>query len=297
MARETTVGLIGAGNMGMGMARNLLKAGFSLVVCDIKEEPLRALHALGARTVNTPAEIGKQCSRVLAVVLDYTQVQGVVLGAHGLKETLQKGDIFIICSTIAPQQAQELGQILEREGIVVLDAPVSGGKEGAEAGTLSVMVGGQEAAFQQCRTLFEAIGKHIYYTGSLGNGERMKAINQLLVGVHLVATAEAVALAKKSGLDPQLMYKVITQSMGNSRVFEMKAPRMIEHDFQPRGALKIFLKDLGIVGDMAEEVGASVFLTPIARQLISTACHFGLGDVDDAAVVSVLEKLAGLEDS
>ncbi|RMF88609.1 MAG: NAD(P)-dependent oxidoreductase [Nitrospinota bacterium] len=293
--RETTVGIIGVGNIGMGMAKNLLKAGFPLVACDVRQEPLRTLQDLGARIASSPREVAQASGTVLAVVLDYAQIQAVVEGPHGVKEGVREGDTFIICSTIAPQQVQEVGQALAPLGVAVLDAPVSGGREGAEAGTLSIMVGGEESTFQRCRRILEAVGEHIYYAGPLGSGEKIKAINQLLVGVHLVATAEAVVLGKKGGLDPQLVYEVINQSLGYSRVFAMKAPRMIAHDFQPRGILRIFLKDLGIVASMAEEAGSPVFLTHLSRQIFATACTLGLGEADDSAVVQVLERLAGME--
>jgi 3-hydroxyisobutyrate dehydrogenase len=225
-------------------------------------------------------------------VLDYEQNVSVLTGPEGLLENMAPGGCIFICSTISPAQARDLADLAADQGLRLLDCPVSGGQEGAMAGTLSLMIGGDRSAVEEHRGALEAISDNIYHLGNVGAGESAKAVNQLLVAVHNAATAEALLLAAKGGIDLKQMAEIISTSAGQSWIFEHRAMRMIERDFTPRGVLKILLKDTSIVSDMAESHGLILPLATAARQLFQAGVNSGLEDEDDAAVVKVLEALA-----
>jgi 3-hydroxyisobutyrate dehydrogenase-like beta-hydroxyacid dehydrogenase len=189
------IGFVGLGNMGLGMARNILKAGFPLIGYDVREEPLRAIKEIGGQIGKCPREVSEGARITIVVVLNYSQIEQVVLGEDGLQERVRPGDVIALMSTVSPGQVKELAQKLEGEKVQILDAPISGGKEGAEAGTLSIMVGGEKDAFEGCLPVFQAMGKNIRHLGGLGSGMSMKLVNNLLVAVNGLAVAEAMVLA------------------------------------------------------------------------------------------------------
>ena len=287
------VGVIGLGNIGFGMACNLLKAGFQVVVCDIRHELMDAAQKKGATIAPNVGAVGRQCSVIFSVVLDYPQNLTILGGPDGLLRNMPPGRTIFVCSTISPAQARELAEMAAKHDIRLLDSPVSGGREGAEAGTLALMIGGSREAVEEHRGVLEAVSGNIYYLGDVGMGETAKAINQVLVAVHDVAAAEALLLAARSGIDLKQMYSIINNSAGGSYMFKWRAMRMIEQDFTPHGALKILLKDTNIVLNLAESLGLPMPLTSIARQMFQAGVNQGLGDEDDAAVVKVLEQMAG----
>jgi 3-hydroxyisobutyrate dehydrogenase len=289
------IGFIGLGNMGMGMARNLLKAGFPVVAFDLRKEPLEEVCRLGGVAAGTPLEAAQKARVSILVVLNFGQVEDAVFGNLGMKEGLQKGDVIIVCSTIAPSQIRTLGQKLEPMGVQVLDAPISGGKEGAEAGTLSIMVGGERKVFESKKDLFQAMGKNIYYLGNLGNGLAMKLVNNLLVAVNNLAVAEAVTLGKQAGLDPQMILEIIPKSAGDSWMFRNRAYRMVDRDFICRGELDILVKDLGFVLEVAKTNKLPLMLTTLAKEIYQMASNLGYGKWDDSAVVKAVETMAGME--
>jgi len=286
------IGVVGIGNMGMGIAGNLLTAGFDVMVYDIRPEPLVALREKGATVAPDIPALAKSCRTVFSVLLNYDQNLSVLSGPDGLAEKMTEGGSIFVCSTISPEQARALAQIAVSCGVRLLDAPISGGAEGAMAGTLSVMIGGDAEAVNENRKALEAIGSNIYHFGDVGTGESAKAINQLLVSVNNVAVAEAMLLAARSGLDLKQVHDLITNSAGNSWIFQHRAMRMIERDFVPRGVLRILLKDAGIVADAAASMGLVLPVITLARQLYQAGVNNGWGDEDDSAVVKVLEQLA-----
>lgn len=285
------VGVVGVGNMGFGISSNLLKAGFKVFVYDIRPEPLKALQEKGALVASSVKELARKCSVVFSVLLNYEQNLSVFSGPEGLPANMAKGGCVFVCSTISPEQARSLAEIAEKQGIRFLDAPISGGVEGATAGTLSIMVGGDPSALEEHRCAFEAIGSNIYHFGNVGSGESAKAINQLLVSVNNIAVAEAMMLASRSGLNLEDVHNLISNSAGNSWIFQHRATRMIERDFIPRGVLRILLKDISIVRDTAESLDLVLPMTNLAGQLYQAGVNAGWGDEDDSAIVKVLERL------
>ena len=287
------VGIIGLGNIGFGMACNLLKAGFQVVAYDIRHETVEAVEKKGAAIAANAGAVGRQCSVVLSVVLNYPQNLAVLEGPDGLLQNMPAGGTLFVCSTISPAQARELADLAAKHNIRLLDSPVSGGREGAEAGTLALMIGGSREALEEHRGVLEAVSGNIYHLGDVGMGETAKAINQVLVAVHDAVTAEALLLAARSGIDLKEMYSIINNSAGGSYMFKWRALRMIDRDFTPHGVLKILLKDTNIVLNLAESLGLPMPLTSIVRQMFQAGVNQGLGDEDDAAVVKVLEQMAG----
>jgi 3-hydroxyisobutyrate dehydrogenase-like beta-hydroxyacid dehydrogenase len=287
------VGFIGLGNMGMGMARNLLKAGFPVVAFDIRKEPLQEIQRLGGTIAGTPLEVAQKARVSILVVLNFAQAEEVVLGKQGMKAGMQAGDVIIVSSTIAPSQIKSLGQTLAPMKVQILDAPISGGKEGAEAGTLSIMIGGEKEVYEKCLPLFDAVGKNIYYLGGLGNGLSLKLVNNLLVAVNNLAVAEAMSLGLKAGLDPKMILEVIPKSAGDSWMFRNRAYRMVDRDFACRGELDILLKDLGFILEMGKSLKMPLTLSAVAKEFYQMANSLGLGKEDDSAVFKVIEKMAG----
>ncbi len=289
---ENNVGVVGVGNMGFGISSNLLKAGFKVTVYDARPEPLERIKKKGATVADSLKELAGECPVVFSVLLDYQQNINVLEGPKGLVENMNDGSCIFVCSTISPAQARDLYKIAQAQGIRLLDCPVSGGQEGANAGTLSLMIGGDSKAVEEHHSALEAISGNIYHFGDVGTGESAKAINQLLVGVNNVATAEAMVLASKSGLNLKEVHNLISNSAGNSWIFQHRAMRMIERDFEPRGILGILLKDTSIVTDAAQSLDLVLPITTLVQQLYQAGVNAGLADEDDSAIVKILEKLS-----
>jgi len=289
---KTKVGVIGAGNIGFGICRNLLRAGFDLVVCDVRTQPLEALREQDATIAPTPGTVGRDCQVVFSVVFDYAQNLAILKDSDGLLETMAPGGCIFVCSTISTTHARRLADLAAQHDVRLMDCPVSGGKEGAMAGTLSLMIGGDVGPIAEHRAVLEAISANIYHLGDVGSGAAAKAVNQLLVAVHEVAAAEALLLAAKGGLDLKQMIDIVGTSMGQSRIFDIRSVRMVKRDFTPRGVLKILLKDISIVLETGQSQGLVLPLANAAHQVFQAGVNKGLEDEDDAAVVKVLEALA-----
>lgn len=292
---KKNIGFIGLGNMGMGMAKNILKAGFPLIAYDIREEPLREIKELGAKVGKNPKDVAQNSKISILMVLNFSQVEQVVFGENGMREGVSSGDIVVVMSTIAPPEIKVLAGAWEKEKVKVLDAPVSGGNAGAEDGTLTIMVGGEREGFESCRDILKTMGRNIYYLGGLGTGLSLKLVNNLLVAVNGAAVAEAMVLGVKAGLDPEIIFDVISKSAGDSWMFRNRVPRMINRDFTSRGELDILLKDLNFVLDMGRSLKIPLVLSALAKEIYQMANCMGLGKEDDSAVVKVIEKIAGLE--
>jgi 3-hydroxyisobutyrate dehydrogenase len=287
------IGFIGLGNMGLGMARNILKAGFPLIGYDVREESLGKIGETGGQRAESPREVAQRARLIIVAVLNYPQIEQAVFGEKGLREGMKPGDAMVIMSTISPGQVKETAQKLEGKEVQVLDAPISGGKEGAAAGTLSIMVGGEKAAFERCLPVFQAMGKNVRHLGGLGSGMSMKLVNNLLVAVNGLAVAEAVVLGRKAGLDPQTILEMIPKSAGDSWMFRNRAPQMVSRDFSCRGELDILIKDLNYVLEMGQSLKTPLFLSAVAREIFQIASGMGWGKEDDSAVVKALEMMGG----
>ncbi len=287
------IGLVGLGNMGLGMAVNILRAGFPLIGCDLRKEPLAKIRELGGQIGKTPREVAEKARLTILAVLNYPDVEKAVFGVDGLQEGVKPGDAMVIMSTISPGQVKETAQKMGNRGVQVLDAPISGGKEGAAAGTLSIMVGGEKAVFDRCLPVFQAMGKNVRHLGPLGSGMAMKLVNNLLVAVNGLAVAEAMVLGRKAGLDPQAILEIIPRSAGDSWMFRNRAPQMVSRDFTCRGELDILIKDLNYVLEMGHSLKLPLFLSTAAREVLQIASSMGWGKEDDSAVVKAVEMMGG----
>jgi 3-hydroxyisobutyrate dehydrogenase len=200
---------------------------------------------------------------------------------------------MVLMSTVSPVQVKELAQKLASRKLQILDAAISGGKEGAEAGTLSIMAGGEKSVFDRCLPIFRAMGKSVYHLGPLGSGLCMKLVNNLLVAVNGLAAAEGMVLGRKAGLDPQTILEIIPKSAGDSWMFRNRAPQMVSGDFTCRGELDILVKDLGYILEMGRSLKTPLFLSAVAREVFQIASSMGWGKEDDSAVVKAVEMMAG----
>jgi len=296
MAEKPKVGVIGLGAMGMGVARSLLRAGFPVIACDVRKEALDAIAAEGAAVAVTPAALGRQVSVVVVLVVNADQTEQVLFGQDGAATTLSPGALVIASSTVAPEFAERLGARLEAQGLLLLDAPVSGGAAKAATGQMTIMSSGTAAAYAKAEEVLAAIAAKVYRLGDRpGMGSKVKTINQLLAGVHIAAAAEAMALGIRAGVDPDALYEVIANSAGSSWMFQNRVPHILAGDYTPLSAVNIFVKDLGIVLDAARKMTFPLPLTATAHQMFLAASAHGHGGEDDSAVVKVFAALAGLD--
>ncbi len=292
MARSAAV--VGLGSMGMGMARALLARGFDVAGCDVSEAARTRLGEHGGRAFETPRAAAEGHDVVACVVVNAAQTEAVLFGEHGVAPALRPGSVFVSCATMAPADAKRLAARVEALGAHYLDAPISGGAVRAAAGELTVMASGSAAAFEAAAPLLDAVSARLFRIGAAaGEGAAMKMVNQLLAGVHIAAAGEAMALGARLGLDLAKVYEVITASAGNSWMFENRMPHVVAGDYTPLSSIEIFVKDLGIVGDMARELRYPAPIAAAALQMYLAAAGSGLGREDDAAVAKVYAALAG----
>lgn len=278
------LGCIGLGAMGLPIARRLIAAGFPLSVYNRSRLNVDVLVALGAITQPGPAEIAMASDVVLTALPTPESVREVYLGEGGLLAGAQAGSILIDLSTVSPALSREIEQAARQRGVAFLDAPISGGPEGAANGTLTIMCGGDQAAFERARPVFEAFGERIYYAGPSGAGCTIKLVNQLLVSIHAVATAEALGLATRAGADPQLTFEVVRNSWGASRIFERVFPRMLAGDDDGGANISIVLKDINVILDLAREIDLPLGVGAAAREALTAARDRGFGARDIAAL-------------
>jgi len=294
--RNTAVGVIGLGAMGIGVARTLLAKGFEVHACDVREPVLQSIAAEGAHTHRTPAALAAHVGAVVVLVVNAEQTEQVLFGPHGAADALQPGAVVIASSTVAPAFAESLGERLAAAGLLHLDAPVSGGAARAASGEMTVMASGSAAAFDAAAAVLDAIAAKVYRLGDRsGMGSKVKMINQLLAGVHIAAATEAMALGIRAGIDPDALYEVISNSAGSSWMFANRVPHILAGDYTPLSAVNIFVKDLGIVLDSARALTFPLPLTSAAHQMYLATSASGLGGEDDSAVIKMFQKLTGIE--
>ena len=286
------IGMIGLGAMGHSVAENVLKAGFPMVLFDIRPEAYADLLEKGAEGAATLQELGTKTDTVLMMVNTYPQCVSVM---GSLLETFHDG-VIINLGTIALDEAQSLAKLAEEKNCQMIDCPVSGGTAGAKAGTLTLMAACSDEVFEKNLPLLESFGKNVKQVGKEpGQGQAVKAINQLLVGVHMCATAEAFTLASKCGLDLQMMYETICTSAGRSEIFRNRGQYLIDRDFSTRSTLQIQLKDTSIACKTADAVGAPTFLANTARELFKLAVKKYPATDDSLEVVRIYEELCDME--
>lgn len=290
------LGFIGLGKMGKPMARNLLKAGHELTVYNRSLKAVKELEELGAAAASSPGEVGKKAEIVCLCVPIGKDVDAVLNGQDGLLTALPKGSLILDHSTIGPEESRQMHSICEEKGIAFLDAPVSGGVGGAEKGTLSIMVGGEEDQFLRAKPVLEVMGKNIYYLGPSGSGNAMKLVNNMLVGISTAAITEAFVLAVKSGLDPEQVFEILCNSSGDSYVLRRHLPNFIlKRNFAPAFTLDMLNKDLGLAENFALDQGVRLLIGSLAHQICREAAFSGLGSEDMSAVIKVLEEQNKLE--
>jgi 2-hydroxy-3-oxopropionate reductase len=288
----TRVGVIGLGLMGKPMARNLLRSGFSVTVFNRSQPAIDELAAEGAIAAQSPRELASGCEVVITMLPDGPDVEAVLQGESGVLAGALPGTILIDMSTISPKVATDLAAQAESRGIAMLDAPVSGGDVGAQNATLSIMVGGDPAAFERARPVFEALGKTITYCGPGGSGQIVKACNQLVVAIMIEAVSEAFVFGGKLGVDPQTILTVLSGGLAQNRVMDLRGPTMIAHQFAPGGKAKFHSKDLRIILEMARENHIALPATATVDMLFNALLAADGGDLDHSALITVIEKLS-----
>jgi len=288
------IAVIGLGSMGFGMATSLKRAGFEVTGYDVAGEAVARFVADGGKGAKTPAQAAHQADIVICVVLNAAQTETVLFGKDGVAETLAKDAVFVSSATMDPEVARRLAKQLEATGAHYLDAPISGGAQRAAQGELTILASGSALAFAKARPALDAMAAKLYELGdAAGQGAAFKMINQLLAGVHIAAASEAITFAAKQGLDLQKVYEVITASAGNSWMFENRMPHVISGDYKPRSAVEIFVKDLGIVQDMARSARFPAPLASAALQMFLMASASGMGRDDDASVARLYGRISG----
>lgn len=287
------VGFIGLGAMGSGMSTSLLRAGIAVRGYDISPTAITRLVEAGGEAATSPADAATNADALLLMVVNGEQAEKALFGEDGAADVLGPESVILLCSTVSPAFVRNLSQRLAARNLHLLDAPVSGGTARAAIGKLSIMAAGSSVAFERAAPFLNALAENIYRMGDEpGQGATMKLVNQVLAGIHIAAAAEAVALGSKAGIDPNRIYEVITNSAGQSWMFQNRVPHIIADDFTPHSAVDIWLKDLDLVVDTGKELHVPTPLAAIAHQLFAMAAASGYGRLDDSAVIKVYEKIA-----
>ena len=288
-----TVGYIGLGLMGKSIARNILKAGFPLVVHNRSRKVVDELTIEGAQSATTPAEVARQVDVIFTNLPDTPDVEKVVLGPGGILEGAHSGLIFVDNSTIKPATTRMLSERLASVNVSSLDAPVSGGDIGARNGTLAIMVGGPADAVERVMPVFQAMGKTITHVGEAGAGQIAKAANQIMVAAQMVAMAELLIFAQKSGADPLKVVQAIKSGAAQCWALDVKPPRLFVGNRQPGFKAYMQAKDLNIVMETARQYGVPLPATAVNTQLFNAMLQMGMGELDNSAVLGVIETLTG----
>jgi len=292
---EKTVGFIGLGIMGMPMARNLLKAGFTVVVYNRTAARTGRLVAEGAKQAHSPAELARQCPVIITMVSDTPDVESVLLGENGVIHGIRPDSVVIDMSTISPVATRRIAARLEEKGCHMLDAPVSGGEHGAIDGTLSIMVGGDAEIIERCRPVLEALGKNIVHVGGNGMGQTVKLMNQILVVGNLNAVVEAFVFAQKQGVDLEKAIAAVRGGAAGSWQLANLGPRILKRDFRPGFMVDLMQKDLRLVMEAAEAGKIQLPVTDLIHRMFRTLQESGEGKSGTQALVKVLERQAGVE--
>ena len=281
-------GVIGLGAMGSGMAASLRRAGYPVQVFDVRTEVAAAFAQEGGTACASLAELGAASDVVVSVVVNAVQTEAVLFGPGGCAAAMKPGSVFVMCSTVDPNWSMALEKRLNDWGLLYIDAPISGGAAKAASGEMTMMSSGAPAAYAKAEALLNAMAARVYRLGdAAGAGSKVKIINQLLAGVHIAAAAEAMALGLREGVDAAALYEVITHSAGNSWMFENRMAHVLAADYTPLSAVDIFVKDLGIVLDVARASKFPLPLSSTAHQMFMQASTAGFAKEDDSAVIKI----------
>jgi 2-hydroxy-3-oxopropionate reductase len=289
------VGFIGLGIMGKPMSKNLIKAGYSLVVSDRNTDVVAELVAAGAQSATSAKAIAEQCDVIITMLPNSPHVKEVALGEGGIVEGAKPGTVLIDMSSIAPLASREISEGLKAKGVEMLDAPVSGGEPKAIDGTLSVMVGGDKALFDKYYDLLKSMAGSVVHTGDIGAGNVTKLANQVIVALNIAAMSEALSLATKAGVNPELVFEAIRGGLAGSTVLEAKAPMVLNRNFKPGFRIDLHIKDLANALDTSHGVGAQLPLTAAVMEMMQALRADGHGSDDHSAIACYYEKLAKVE--
>jgi 2-hydroxy-3-oxopropionate reductase len=292
---NSTVGFIGLGIMGKPMARNLLKAGYSLLVHNRSQGAVDELSKEGARPVTTSKEVAEQCEILITMLPDSPDVESVYAGANGVFAGMKSGTLLLDMSSISPVVARKLAAEAEKLGCDMLDAPVSGGEAGAVGATLSIMIGGNAAAVDRAMPIFQALGKNIVHVGDAGAGQVTKAANQMVVGTTIAIVGEALVLAAKAGVDPAKVRQALLGGFAQSKILEAHGQKMLDGNFKPGFRIRLHEKDMKIALATGSEYGVPLMVTGVVGQMMTAMKGMGNGDLDHAGLVRLIEELAKTE--
>ena len=289
------IGFIGLGIMGKPMAKNLLKAGYSLVVSDINPAPVKELVAAGAEAASSAKEVAQKTEVLITMLPNSPHVKAAVMGPNGVLEGAKPGMIIVDMSSIAPLAAKEVAAKAAEKGVEMLDAPVSGGEPKAIDGTLSIMVGGKKEIFEKCQGFLDKMGTSVVLCGDIGAGNMTKLANQIIVALNIAAMSEALVLGAKAGVDPETIFKAIRGGLAGSTVLEAKVPMVLSGNFKPGFRIELHIKDLANALDTAHELGVPLLLTSQVMEIMQALKVDGKAGNDHAGVVQFYEKLAKCE--
>lgn len=289
------IGFIGLGIMGKPMSKNLLKKGYELVVMDVNNDAVNEVASAGAAVADTPKAVAEQADIVITMLPNSPHVKAVVLGENGVIEGAKAGTIVIDMSSIAPLAAREVAAKLAENGVEMLDAPVSGGEPKAIDGTISVMVGGKKTVFDKCYDMMMAMAGSVVYTGDIGAGNITKLANQIIVALNIAAMSEALVLATKAGVEPDLVYQAIRGGLAGSTVLDAKAPLVMDRKFDPGFRIELHIKDLANVLETSHEIGVPLPLTAAVMEIMQSLKVDGMAGLDHGSVVRYYEKAANVE--
>ena len=289
------IGFVGLGIMGKPMARNLMQAGYALTVYDIVGEPVEELATEGATPAASSAEVAATTDKIITMLPDSADSERAILGPNGVLEGAKPGSIVIDMSSISPIVSQKIAAECARQGVAMLDAPVSGGEPGAINGTLAIMVGGRQEVFDQCVDLLQVMGGNVALTGEVGAGNTTKLANQIIVALNITALSEALVLAQKAGVDPEKVFQAIRGGLAGSAVMEAKAPMMLERNFQAGFRIRLHQKDLRNVLQAAQELNVPLPATALVQQMLGALVNAGESEADHSAILHFVENLADIE--
>ncbi len=289
MSSQPTVGFIGLGIMGKPMARNLLRAGFPIIVLNRSRRPVDELVAEGATAGTSPQDVASRSDVVITMLPDSPDVEAVVLGENGVVNGIKRGALYIDMSTIAPATARKVADAMTQRGVDPLDAPVSGGEKGAIDGALSIMIGGSDAAVERAQSIFAVLGKNVVHVGPTGAGQVTKACNQIVVGVTIEAVAEALALAIASGVDPAKVRAALLGGFAQSKILEVHGQRMIDRAFNPGFKAKLHRKDMNIAVNAGQERDLDLAGAALVRARFDELIARGDGEKDHSALITLYE--------
>lgn len=289
------IGFIGLGIMGKPMAKNLLKAGYKLVVYDINAEPVKELVKTGAKEGRSSQDVASQSEVIITMLPNSPEVKAVVLGEKGVIHRARPGTILVDMSSISPMASKEISKRLQEKGVAMLDAPVSGGEPKAIEGTLAIMVGGPRETFDSVKDILSAMGASVELVGDIGSGNITKLANQIIVALNIAAMGEAMVLAAKAGVDPEKVYQAIRGGLAGSTVLDAKMPMVLDGNFKPGFRIELHVKDLMNAVDTAKELGTPVVLTSQVLEIMQTLKAEGKGKNDHGGIIQYYEKMANVE--